>query len=61
MSDTFNKVNENQDGQVLDAEAPKDTCCGCFELGLGIKLLGVFMILSVPADIFEFTKIFTYK
>lgn len=26
-----------------------------------MKLLGVMMILSVPLDMFEFSKIFTYK
>jgi hypothetical protein len=60
MSDTYNKVSE-VDGQVADAEAPKETCCGCFELGLGLKLLGAFMILSVPVDCFEFVKIFKYS
>jgi hypothetical protein len=26
-----------------------------------MKLLGVMMILSVPIDLYEFTKIFTYR
>ena len=63
MSDTYAKVRTAEDGsgQLIDAEAPKETCCGCFELGLGMKLLGAMMILSVPFDLYEFTKIFTYR